>query len=416
MEQENNDRCRHCSSELGVTVVDLGASPLCNELVTAERLEQVESFYPLHAKVCAECLLVQVGTFVSPGDIFSEYSYFSSYSEAMVHHARQYVDDVMSRYGLNRDSLVMEVASNDGYLLQHFVPHGVPVLGIEPAKNVAQVAIEKGIRTTVQFLGSDTARGIVAKYGAADLVAANNVAAHTPYLNDFILGLAKLIKPDGVVSVEFAHVVPMLADNLYDTIYHEHFCYFSLFTFERVLNSQGLRVFDVEEVDTHGGSLRVWACSDLNRRSETERLQQVRKKEHDIGVHRIATYSDFHLAAEHSKRELLKCLIELKERQRSIVGYGVPGKGNTLLNYCGIRTDFLDYMVDRNPYKQGKFTPGTRIPILPPEKIRETKPDYVLIMPWNLVEEITAQLGYVSEWGGKFIVPLPEVSIIDEGV
>lgn len=413
MTNADDNRCRHCSAELTATVVDLGVSPLCNELVSADRLNEVESFYPLHARVCGECFLVQVGEFVTPDDIFSEYSYFSSYSNAMVEHARDYVEEVIPRYALDQGSLVMEVASNDGYLLQHFLPRDVPVVGIEPAKNVAESAIQKGIRTVSKFLGSKTALEIVAEFGRADLVVANNVAAHTPFLNDFISGVAALLKPEGVASIEFAHVVHMLTDNLYDTIYHEHFCYFSLFTFERVLESQGLHVFDVEEIDTHGGSLRVWAALETAGMQESERLQRVRGDERAVGIDNLSTYTDFHVAAERSKRELLACLIELREQEKTIVGYGVPGKGNTLLNYCGIRSDFLSYMVDRNPYKQGRYTPGTRIPIFSPDKIKETKPDYVVIMPWNLVDEITGQLSFVRDWGGKFIVPLPEVIIID---
>ncbi len=413
MRLEANENCRHCGTALEWTVADLGASPLCNELLQTEDLDQPERFYPLHAKVCSNCFLVQVGQFVSPGDIFSEYSYFSSFSDTMVEHARRYVEAVIDRYTLGEDSLVMEVASNDGYLLQHFLPHRVPILGIEPAKNVAEVAVEKGIRTTSRFLGSATAAEIVAEYGPADLVVANNVAAHTPHLNDFVLGLAKLLKPNGVVSIEFAYVLRMLADCLYDTIYHEHFCYFSLYSFERVLRTQGLTVFDVEEVDTHGGSLRVWASLDAELHKESKALRRLREEERSAGVDRMETYVNFRLAVEQSKRDLLECLIGLREQGKQIVGYGVPGKGNTMLNYCGIRSDFLSYMVDRNPYKQGRFTPGTRIPIFAPEKIIESRPDYILIMPWNLVDEITEQLSYVREWGCKFIVPLPRVLIVD---
>jgi len=405
--------CRHCSADLRHTLVDLGSSPLCNELVDKASLNEAESFYPLHAKVCEHCFLVQVDAFVSPDDIFTEYSYFSSFSDTFVEHARGFVEESIERFSLSGQSLVMEVASNDGYLLQHYLPNGIPVLGIEPAKNVAAAAIEKGIPTISEFLGSETALEIVGAHGHADLVAANNVVAHTPHLNDFVRGIRNLLKPNGVSSLEFASVLVMLDRNLYDTIYHEHYCYHSLYTIQQVLNSQGLAVFDAEEIQTHGGSLRVWSALAEHPREETERLAEIRARETERGVADINTYSKFRVKVEKSKRRLLQCLMDIRDRGERIVGYGVPGKGNTLLNYCGIRTDFVDYMVDRNPYKQGRYTPGTRIPIYPVERIDETRPDYLLIMPWNLADEIIEQMSHVREWGGKFIVPLPEVVVLD---
>ncbi len=404
--------CRHCSADLKHTVVDLGSSPLCNELIEESQLNQPESFYPLHAKVCAQCFLVQVDEVASPDTIFSEYSYFSSFSDTFVEHARVYVENSISRFDLTSQSLVMEVASNDGYLLQHYLPHEIPVLGIEPALNVAQAAKDKGIPTTNEFLGTETAQAIVSKHGHADLVVANNVVAHTPVINDFVHGISQLLKPTGVSSLEFASVLSLLEDNLYDTIYHEHFCYLSLYSIEQVLRSQGLTVFDAEELSTHGGSLRVWSALSANRREETDRLVEIRAMEMAKGVTDIGTYTNFRERVEHSKRELLRCLLTIRDKGQHIVGYGVPGKGNTMLNYCGIRTDFLDYMVDRNPYKQGRFTPGTRIPIHAVERISETKPDFILIMPWNIADEIIDQLSHVREWGCQFIIPLPEVRIV----
>ncbi len=405
-------QCRHCGADLRHTVVDLGSSPLCNELIEASQLNEAEPFYPLHAKVCEKCFLVQVDEVATPETIFSEYSYFSSFSDTFVEHARVYVENSISRFNLTEQSLVMEVASNDGYLLQHFLPHEIPVLGIEPALNVAQAARDKGIPTTNEFLGSETAKAIAAKHGSADLVVANNVVAHTPVLNDFVRGIGLLLKPTGVTSLEFASVLALLDNNLYDTIYHEHFCYLSLYSIEQVLNSQGLTVFDAEELTTHGGSLRVWASLSTNPLEETDRLAEIRASEAARGVSRVETYTNFREQVERSKRDLLQCLMGIRDKGQHIVGYGVPGKGNTMLNYCGIRTDFLDYMVDRNPYKQGRYTPGTRIPIHPVEKIDESKPDYIMIMPWNIADEILDQLEHAREWGCRFIIPLPNVRII----
>jgi hypothetical protein len=393
------------------TLVDLGSSPLCNTLLDASSMNRGEAFYPLHVRVCGNCFLAQLDEFVSPDEIFGEYSYFSSFSDTFVAHAKRFVEESITRFGLTSASKVIEIASNDGYLLQHFLPHGVPVLGVEPSRNVAEAATSKGIPTLVMFLGEDTAREIVEQHGEADLVVANNVLAHTPHLNDFVAGLAVLAGPHGVVSVEFPHLVRLIELNQFDTIYHEHFSYYSFHTVCRIFESQGLHVFDVREIDTHGGSLRVFASAGDH--AETSSVRRMRAFEQDWGVTNLETYANFTNRVEENKRQLLECLIPLRREGKRIVGYGVPGKGNTLLNYCGIRTDFIDYMVDRNPYKQGKFTPGTRIPIHAPEMIRETKPDFILIMIWNLVDEVIAQLDEVRSWGGKFIVPIPNVKLLD---
>ncbi|MDP2325892.1 MAG: class I SAM-dependent methyltransferase [Gammaproteobacteria bacterium] len=408
-------RCRHCGAELNQTLVDLGSSPLCNSLVDEANLQAGESFYPLHVRICGVCFLAQLDEFVSPAEIFSEYSYFSSFSDSFVAHAKAYADMAIRRFNLTPASKVVEVASNDGYLLQHFVARNIPVLGIEPALNVAAEARHKGVPTVSHFLGAETGQAIRNEHGAADLVAANNVLAHTPYLNEFVIGLRHLIRDTGVVTVEFPHLIPLIENNLFDTIYHEHFSYFSLFSVERVFATNSLRVFDVEVLDTHGGSLRVFAepSDAAPARELSPAITARRAAEAAFGIDKLTTYSRYSEQVERTKRELLTCLIGLRNAGKRIVGYGAPGKGNTLLNYCGIRTDFLDYMVDRNPYKQGKYTPGTRIPIHSPDKIRLTRPDFILIMPWNLKSEIIGQLGYVREWGARFIVPLPVVTILD---
>lgn len=407
-------RCRHCGADLAHTLVDLGSSPLCNSLLDARSLNQGETFYPLHVRVCSRCYLAQLDEFVSPTEIFSDYTYFSSYSGALVEQSRAYVENAIRRFGLTARSRAYEVASNDGYLLQHYVAHGIPVLGIEPAANVAEVARQKGVPTISVFLGSESGRAIREEHGACDIVAANNVMAHTPYLNDFVLGLKQLIKPDGVITVEFPHLFKMMEDNTWDMIYHEHFSYFSFHSAEQVFRSQGLRIFDVEEVASHGGSFRIYGTHAENTSHPvTDAVERVRLYERRGGVHDLSTYSRFAAQVEESKRTLLDTLIRLRRAGKTIVGYGVPGKGNTLLNYCGLRQDFLQYMVDRSPHKQGRFTPGTRIPIHEPERIFRTRPDFVLIMPWNLRDEIVRQMSGIREWGGKFIVPLPAVTIID---
>jgi SAM-dependent methyltransferase len=405
--------CRFCGAALRHSFVDLGMSPLCQTHIAHEQLHEMEPFYPLHAFVCGECFLVQLQEFVSPREIFGEYAYFSSYSTSWVEHARRYAEMAIRRFGLGSHSKAMEIASNDGYLLQHFIARGVPVLGIEPAANVARAALDKGIPTEVAFFGRATAEEIAARHGQADLLLGNNVLAHVPDLNDFVGGMKRLLAPRGVVTMEFPHLQRLMAENQFDTIYHEHFSYFSFVAVERVFAHHGLTLFDVEELPTHGGSLRIYARhtenQDLPVSANVDRLRQ---REIDDGFLTLERYCGFDDRVRGTKRALLSFLIDAKERGKRIVGYGAPGKGNTLLNYCGIRTDFLDFTVDANPYKQGKFTPGTRIPILAPETIREARPDYVLILPWNLKDEIAQTASYVSEWGGKFVTPIPTVQVL----
>ena len=389
-------------------------SPLCESYVAAEKLNHMEPFYPLHVYVCEKCFLVQLEEYVSPEEIFTEYAYFSSYAESWVEHMRRYADSVSNRLGLGAGSLVIEVASNDGYLLQHFVRKGIPVLGIEPAANVAKVAIDKGIPTLVKFFGEETARELVAQGKQADLVCGANVLAQVPNLKDFVKGLEIVLKPGGVVTIEFPHLVRLMEENQFDTIYHEHFYYFSLVAVEKVFADQGLTIFDVEELPTHGGSLRIYACrSNDQAKPVTESVNRLRREEEVAGLLDVRSYAGFAEQVKETKRKLLAFLIEAKRAGKTIAGYGAPGKGNTLLNYCGIRTDFIDFTVDRNTYKQGKFLPGTHIPIYAPEKIREARPDYVLILPWNFKDEIMQQMAYIREWGGKFVVPIPEVRVID---
>jgi SAM-dependent methyltransferase len=406
--------CRFCGEPLSTTFVDLGKSPLCQTHLEAHQLREMEPFYPLHVRVCSRCFLVQLDEFVAPDQIFSEYAYFSSYADSWVEHARRYAVKMCNELQLSRDSLVVEIASNDGYLLQHFVAANVPVLGIEPAANVAKAAVAKGIRTDVSFHGRKNAARVAETYGKADLLLGNNVLAHVPDLNDFVAGLRDLLKPGGMLTMEFPHLLRLMEQNQFDTIYHEHFSYFSFRAVDRVFAYHGLTLFDVEELPTHGGSLRIYArhAKELGR-PVSERARELLERERTLGFDDVQTYRDFDQRAKSIKRRILALLIELKGQGKSIVGYGAPGKGNTLLNYCGIGPDFLDYTVDRNPYKQDKFTPGMQIPILAPERIRETRPDYVFILPWNLKDEIVGQLAYVREWGGRFVVPIPEPRVLE---
>lgn len=406
--------CLFCEAPLRRTFVDLGMSPLCESYVPREKLNHVEPFYPLHAYVCEKCFLVQLQEYVSPESIFSEYAYFSSYADSWVEHMRRYADMITDRLRLGKDSLVVEVASNDGYLLQHFVKKGIPVLGVEPAANVAKVAVEKGIPTLVDFFGERTARKLAAEGRTADLVCGANVLAQVPDPNDFVKGLAILSKPGGVITVEFPHLQRLMAENQFDTIYHEHFSYFSFLTAEALFAAHGLVLFDVEELPTHGGSLRVYARhAQDGTKPVTESARALRQREIDAGFQRLETYASFGEQVKETKRKLLEFLIGAKRAGKKIVGYGAPGKGNTLLNYCGVRTDFVDFTVDRNVYKQGKFLPGTHIPILAPEKIAEARPDYVLILPWNFKDEIVKQMAHVRGWGGRFVVPIPQVEVLD---
>jgi SAM-dependent methyltransferase len=386
-------------------------SPLCESFLRADQVNQMEPFYPLHVRVCRGCFLVQLEAYVGGEDIFTEYAYFSSYSDSWVEHARRYTELVIERLRLNSDSFVVELASNDGYLLQHFVERGVPVLGVEPARNVAEVAESKGVPTLTEFFGTELGRRLAVERRKADLILGNNVLAQVPDLNDFVGGIKQLLAANGTVTIEFPHLSRLIAGNQFDTIYHEHYSYFSLYTAERIFAAHGMRLFDVEELPTHGGSLRIWACHAEDPRSDTERLVELRARELAEGVDQLQYYADFGERVITTKHNLLEFLIKVRREGKTVVGYGAPGKGNTLLNYCGIRTDFLEYTVDRNPYKHGRFTPGTHIPIHSPERLEQTRPDYILILPWNLKTEIVEQLQYAREWGAQFIVPIPAVEI-----
>jgi SAM-dependent methyltransferase len=405
--------CRLCGAGLERTFVDLGMSPLCESFLARDDLDAMEPYFPLHALVCGECFLVQLKEYVSPERIFSEYAYFSSYSTTWVAHAKAYCAAITRRMRLGRDSLVVELASNDGYLLQHFLPLGIPVLGIEPAANVAKVAMEKGIPCRVDFFGTQLAAELVAEGTRADLIVGNNVLAQVPDLNDFVAGMARLLKPEGLITLEFPHLERLIADNQFDTIYHEHFSYFSLVTVEQLAERHDLKLIDVEELPTHGGSLRVCLAHAGSPWLATVSVADLRAREHRLGFQDLATYAAFGDKVRRTKRKLLSFLIAAKDEGKRICGYGAPGKGNTLLNYCGIGTDFLDFTVDRNPYKHGRFTPGMHIPIRPVEVIYQAKPDYVLILPWNLKAEIVAQMRDAAAWGAKFVVPIPEATVID---
>ena len=391
--------------------MDLGMSPLCETFLRADELNRMEPFYPLRVWVCERCFLVQLQEYVSPAEIFTEYAYFSSYSTSWLKHAKDYTDMAAARFGLDGRSRVVEIASNDGYLLQYFVEKGIPVLGVEPAANVAKAAVERGVSTVVRFFGRETAGDLVRDPGPANLIVGNNVLAHVPDVNDFVGGLKILLAPDGVVTMEFPHLWRLMDENQFDTIYHEHFSYLSFTTVIEIFSAHGLRIFDVDRIPTHGGSLRIYAGHAGTIRAEEPAVAALRTAEEAQGFRSTERYASFAPRVEETKRALLDFLIETRRAGKSVAAYGAPGKGNTLLNYCGIRTDFVDYAVDRNPYKHGRYTPGTHIPIFPPERIRETRPDYVLILPWNLKDEITEQLAYVREWGGRFVVPIPSVDV-----
>ncbi|MFB3817853.1 MAG: methyltransferase domain-containing protein [Candidatus Methylomirabilales bacterium] len=401
--------CRACGAPLHHVMVDLGMSPLANSYRAPEQTT-MEPFYPLRVYVCHECLLAQIEPVARPEEIFSDYAYFSSYSDTWLAHARAYAELAIRRFGLGPRSRVVEIASNDGYLLQYFAARGIPVLGIEPARNVAAAAAQKGIPTLTEFFGAATARRLKADGHSADLLVGNNVLAHVPELNDFVEGLRTLLLPGGVITMEFPHLLRLMAENQFDTIYHEHVFYYSLTAAERVFRAHGLTLFDVEELPTHGGSLRIYACR-AGARQEGARVAALRAREEAAGLTRMATYGAFGARVRETKRQLLEFLIAAKRQGKAVVGYGAAAKGNTLLNYCGIRTDFLDYTVDRSPHKQGRLLPGTQIPIHAPDRVRETRPDYLLILPWNLREEIMRQMAYIREWGGQFLVPIPGVQV-----
>jgi hypothetical protein len=403
--------CRLCGEILTRTFVDLGMSPLCESYIAADHVDDVEPFYPLHVRVCSSCLLVQLPAYVGGETIFSDYAYMSSFSDSWVAHAKRYADTMTQALALGPNHFVVEVASNDGYLLQHFVERGIPVLGIEPAANIAVEAEARGIPTLVEFLGSETGDFIAARYGRADLVVANNVFAHVPDIRGFAKGLRALVKDTGLVTLEFPHLLRLMEQRQFDTIYHEHFSYLSLLTASRALEAGGLRVIDVDELATHGGSLRVYAEPAESGGEPGRHVKEVLADEEAAGLHCEAGYKGFAAEVARVKTDLLRFLLGAAESGKTVVGYGAPGKGNTLLNYCGIRSDLLAYTVDRSPLKQGMFLPGTHIPIHEPERIAETQPDYVLVLPWNLRDEISEQLAYVHEWGGRLVFPIPTLEV-----
>ncbi|MHA3702440.1 methyltransferase domain-containing protein [Jatrophihabitans sp. YIM 134969] len=405
-------RCRLCDAPLHTSFVDLGMSPPCEDFLTPDRLDRPETFYPLHPRVCGNCLLVQLPSLVDSVDIFEEYAYFSSFSDSWVAHARRFVDDAVERFDLGADSLVVEVASNDGYLLQHVVARGMRALGVEPAKNIAAVANEKGVPTESVFLGEASARDLADTHGRADLVVANNVYAHVPDLVDFTRGLRALVRDDGAVSIEVQHLLRLVERNQYDTIYHEHFQYYTVLTLQRALASGDLVLVDVEELSTHGGSVRVTARPSVSAGSPSPRVTAVLAEEAAAGLHTLEGHAGFAHRVDRVRHDLLSLLLRARAEGATVVGYGAPGKGNTLLNHCGIRTDLVGFTVDRNPYKHGRFLPGTHIPVLAPEALDAARPDYILVLPWNLREEISAQLAHTAEWGARLVFPIPTLEVV----
>jgi len=412
MSSSDHSGCRFCGSKLEHIFVDLGVSPLVQSFLSSDQLNQMEPFYPLQVFVCATCFLVQLHEFVAPENIFSDYLYFASYSDTWLAHAKRYTDEMVRRFPISNNSLVIEIASNDGYLLQYFAEKNIPVLGIEPAANVARVAAQKGISSVVKFFSTATARELLAAGKSADLLLGNNVLAHVPDINDFVAGMKILLKPQGVITMEFPHLMQLMEQNQFDTIYHEHFSYFSFLSVQKIFAAHGLTLFDVEELPTHGGSLRIFARhAEDSTKPVGPRVTDLHAREESAGYARLETYSRFAEQVKETKRKLLEFLIKAKRNGKRIAAYGAAAKGNTLLNYCAIRTDFLDYTVDRSPYKQGMFLPGTRIPVYSPDQIRRTQPDYLLILPWNLKDEIIQQNAYIRDWGGQFVVPIPEVTV-----
>jgi SAM-dependent methyltransferase len=404
--------CRFCGAPLQDVFSDLGMSPLANSYLSPERVNAMEPFYPLRALVCGRCFLVQLEEFETPEQIFSDYAYFSSYSSSWLEHSRRYAEQMIERLGLDERSQVVELASNDGYLLQFFRERQISVLGIEPAANVAEVAKEKGIPTVVEFFGEDVARSLAGE-SAADLLLGNNVLAHVPDLNDFVAGMKVLLKPGGVITMEFPHLMSLIEENQWDTIYHEHFSYFSLLTVSAVFEAHQIKLFDVEELPTHGGSLRIYgAHADDEAKQESDAARELRERERAAGYESLGTYRGYGLRVEADKRQILRFLIELKEQGKRVVAYGAPAKGNTLLNYCGVRGDMIEYTCDLNPHKQGHYLPGSHIPIRSPEVLREDKPDVVLILPWNIKDEIVAQLSFIEDWGGRFAARTPELTLL----
>ncbi|MGK5085605.1 class I SAM-dependent methyltransferase [Bdellovibrionota bacterium FG-1] len=405
-------QCRFCHAKLSVTFADLGMSPIANAYLPPEKTQAMEPFYPLHAFVCENCFLVQLESFESPESIFSEYAYFSSYSDSWLKHASDYADEMTSQHGIGPTAKIVELASNDGYLLQYFKKKGMNVLGVEPAANVAKVAIEKGIPSEVSFFGRETALRLKSEGKAADLLLGNNVLAHVPDLNDFVAGMKILLAPQGTITMEFPHLLRLIQHNQFDTIYHEHFSYFSFMTAEKIFRHHGITLYRVDELSTHGGSIRIFGAHSNENRPLHDSVAQIHAAEKKFRLDQLETYRHVGERVKKTKRSLLQFLINAKNDGKTVVGYGAPAKGNTLLNYCGVKTDMIDYTVDRSTYKQGRFLPGTHIPIFSPEKIRDTRPDYVLILPWNLKTEITQQMSWIKEWGGKFVTPIPEVEVL----
>ncbi len=405
--------CRFCGKKLTQLFVSLGLSPLSNSFLSKQQLSKREPFYQLDLYICDSCFLVQLDEFESPEHIFGNYAYFSSYSDTWLKHVKAYVKKTIETFKINRDSFVVEIASNDGCLLQYFMEKHIPVLGIEPAKNVAEVALKKGIPTEMAFFGAETAKRLSARGRLPDLLLGNNVLAHVPDLNDFVEGLKIMLKPGGIITMEFPYLIKLVEDMLFDTIYHEHFSYFSFLTVEKVFAFGGLAIFDVENIPTHGGSLRIYAkhAEDASKQI-SENVLKLRAQEKAGGYNILTPYLDFSERLAKKKTEILDFLINAKKAKRKVAGYGAPAKGNTLLNYCGIKSDFIPYTVDRSPYKQGKYLPGSRIPIESPEKIRITKPDFVFILPWNIKDEIIEQMSFIREWGGKFVVPIPKLEVV----
>jgi hypothetical protein len=406
-------KCRFCDNPLSLSFCDLGKTPLSNAYLGKEQLLKKENFFPLHAYVCSNCLLVQLEEVESPENIFQDYAYFSSFSKSWLEHSSLYVDKMIERFGFNENSQVVELASNDGYLLQYFKNKNVPVLGIEPAANVAEIALKKGIPTIAEFFGSEFALELVKKHKKPDLLLGNNVLAHVPNLNDFVKGMKILLDDKGIITMEFPHLLNLMKENQFDTIYHEHFSYFSFFVVEKVFAKHGLTLFDVDKLKTHGGSLRIYAKHDDNSSIPiSESVSSLKEEERNFGLNNLDTYVNFQQKIDENKQKLLDFLTFCKENNKKVIGYGAPAKGNTLLNYYGINTDLLNYTVDRSPYKQGRFLPGTHLPIKTPDEISKDKPDFILILPWNLREEIIEQMSFVKDWGAKFIIPIPELMVL----
>jgi 2-polyprenyl-3-methyl-5-hydroxy-6-metoxy-1,4-benzoquinol methylase len=403
--------CRNCGTPLEHVFTDLGLSPLCGNFLSAKQLREMEAFYPLCTYVCSTCYLVQVQDFETPEAIFREYAYFSSYSESWLEHARNYSHAVVDRFQLNQDSFVVEIASNDGYMLKNFVAKDIPVLGIDPARNVAAAAQQHGVRTLTEFFSSALATEL-AQIRSADLMIANNVLAHVPNINDFVGGFAALLAEQGVATFEFPHLLNLIKHLQFDTIYHEHFSYLSLVVLESIFAKYNLRVFDIETLATHGGSLRLYVTHLAANHLETPRVESIRNQERAAGLHSLEGYLNFDDRVRNLKHKLMRLLLDLNAKDKTVVGYGAPGKGNTLLNYCGIHNDLLAYTVDRNPYKQGKFLPGTHIPVYSPDQLELTHPDYIMLLPWNLQDELMTQLAYTANWGAKVIIPIPEPHIL----